>query len=269
MTLKKYNPTTPSLRNLITIDYKREQIWKGRPLKLLTKRKLNSGGRNTNGQISSFHRGGGHVNLYRAVDFKRQLQDVLGHVIRIEYDPNRSAYLALIAFENGSLSYIIAPEGLKVNDEVLASSSNELAIHLGNSLILKNIPVGVFLHNIELLPNKGGQLARSAGTYAKIIKKERDFCVIRLNSGKQLELSNLCFASIGIVSKVNHRNIKIGKAGRSRWLNKRPTVRGVAMNPIDHPHGGGEGKTSGGRCSVTPWGIPTKGYRTKRKKKIK
>ena len=175
----------------------------------------------------------------------------------------------MIAFENGSLSYIIAPEGLKVNDEVLASSSNELAIHLGNSLILKNIPVGVFLHNIELLPNKGGQLARSAGTYAKIIKKERDFCVIRLNSGKQLELSNLCFASIGIVSKVNHRNIKIGKAGRSRWLNKRPTVRGVVMNPIDHPHGGGEGKTSGGRCSVTPWGIPTKGYRTKRKKKIK
>lgn len=161
---------------------------------------------------------------------------------------------------------MIAPEGLKVNAQIISSLKTETQVRLGNSLILKNIPVGVLIHNIELLPNKGGQVARSAGTFAKIIKKKQDSCVVRLNSGKQLELSNMCFGAIGVVSKVNHRNIKIGKAGRSRWLNKRPTVRGVVMNPIDHPHGGGEGKTSGGRCSVTPWGIPTKGFKTNRKK---
>ena len=193
--------------------------------------------------------------------------DIEGYVVRLEYDPNRSSYIALVVYNNGKITYILAAQGMKAGDKIISSLNIDTPIQMGNSLPLKNVPVGTFIHNIELQPGKGGQIVRSAGTSAKIIKKENNRCVLRLTSGKQLTLSNSCFCTIGTVSNINHNNIVIGKAGRSRWLNKKPTVRGVVMNPVDHPHGGGEGKTSGGRCSVTPWGIPTKGYKTNRKKK--
>ena len=269
MNLKNYKAITPSQRERVSIDFKKENIWRGSPLKRLTKINTNKGGRNTDGQISSFHRGGGHKKSYRLIDFKRNLYDLKAEVIRIEYDPNRSAYIALLAYENGNLSYVIAPENLLQGQIIVSSMDTILPIHLGNAMPLKNIPVGTTIHNIELSPGKGGQVARSAGTYGKLIKKDNKVSLIRLSSGKQLILSNLCFCTIGIVSKSNQRNINLGKAGRSRWLNRKPIVRGVVMNPIDHPHGGGEGKTSGGRCSVTPWGIPTKSYKTIRKKQKK
>jgi len=267
MTLKYYKPTTPSKRRLITLDFKKDNIWRGKPIKTLLEKKKNNAGRNNKGQISSYHKGGGHKKMYRIIDFKRSLRDIFGYVERIEYDPNRSSYIALIIYRNGSLQYIIAPKGLKAGDEIITSNSNEIDIKIGNSLPIKNVPIGTLIHNIELLPNKGGQLARSAGTYAKLIKKENNIALIRLSSGKMIEISNSCLCTIGEVSNDNVKNKVIGKAGRSRWLGIRPTVRGVAMNPIDHPHGGGEGKTSGGRCSVTPWGKPTKGFKTRKNKK--
>jgi large subunit ribosomal protein L2 len=266
MTLKKYKPTTPTLRERVSIDYKKDNIWPNRPVKSCVTRKANIGGRNNKGRIATFHKGGGHKRLYRFIDFKRSVLDLEGYVIRLEYDPNRSSYIALIAYPDGQLCYILAAQGLKAGDKVISSFDIDTAIRLGNSLPLKHVPVGTFIHNIELKPGKGGQIVRSAGTSAKIIKKEKDKCVLRLTSGQELTLSNLCLCTIGILSNINHNNVVIGKAGRSRWLNKKPTVRGVVMNPVDHPHGGGEGKTSGGRCSVTPWGIPTKGYKTNRKK---
>lgn len=267
MTLKKYKPTTPTLRDRISIDYKKDGIWPNRPVKSCVKRKTNIGGRNNKGRIATFHKGGGHKRLYRLIDFKRSILDIEGYVVRIEYDPNRSSYICLVAYPDGKIVYVLAPQGIQPGDKIISSFNDETAISLGNSLPLKNIPVGTFIHNIELKPGKGGQIVRSAGTSAKIIKKDSKTCVLRLTSGKELTLSNLCLATIGILSNINHNNVVLGKAGRSRWLNRKPTVRGVVMNPVDHPHGGGEGKTSGGRCSVTPWGIPTKGYRTKRKKK--
>ena len=269
MPIKKYKPVTATQRNRVSIDFTKEQIFRGRPVKILTARKKNKAGRNNQGQISSFHRGGGHKNLYRLIDTKRAIFDIQGSVIRIEYDPNRTSYIALVAYTNGMLQYIIAPLDLKVGDQIKSSLNEEIPIKKGNTLPLKNIPIGTPIHNIELKTGRGGQVARAAGCFAKIIKKELLTCTIRLNSGHQMELSSQCLATIGIVSNIDHSNIKIGKAGRSRWLNKRPTVRGVVMNPVDHPHGGGEGKTSGGRCSVTPWGIPTKGYKTRRKKTSK
>ena len=266
MSLKRYKPTTPSLRSLISLNFKKDNVWAGKPVKSLTKGKLNKAGRGFKGQISSFHRGGGHKRLSRKLDLKRSIRDIQGHVIRIEYDPNRSSHIALIAFANGSFCYILAPDGLQTGMSILASDDPTTPINVGNALPLKNVPVGTLIHNVELYPSKGGQIARSAGCSAKILRRDNINCLIRLNSGKQITISSSCFCTIGHVSNNNHINIVLGKAGRTRWLNKKPTVRGVVMNPVDHPHGGGEGKTSGGRCSVTPWGIPTKGYRTKRKK---
>jgi large subunit ribosomal protein L2 len=267
MSLKKYKPITPSLRNRVSLDFKASNIFTNKPIKSLTSGKHNKAGRGFKGRISSFHRGGGHKRLNRVIDLKRNIRDEKGYVVRIEYDPNRSSYIALIAFTSGSFCYILAPDGLQAGTSIIASSNTETPINVGNSLPLRNIPVGTFIHNVEMYPDRGGQIARSAGCYAKIIRKDEDSCLIRLTSGKQIVLSNSCFCTIGFVSNQSHSNIVLGKAGRSRWLNKKPTVRGVVMNPVDHPHGGGEGKTSGGRCSVTPWGIPTKGYRTNRKKK--
>lgn len=265
MNLKKYKPTSPGLRGLVNIDFKKEDIWNGQPLKELVHRKQNKAGRNHKGQISTFHRGGGHKRLYRQLDFKRVIRDVQGEIVRIEYDPNRSAFISLVLFSNGLFSYFLASEGDTLGKPILIS--NSAPIISGNSLPLENIPLGTSIHSIEIKRNGGAQLVRSAGTFAKIIKRDSKFCTVRLNSGALYEIPSDCLATIGIVANINHKNVKIGKAGRSRWLNKRPTVRGVVMNPVDHPHGGGEGKTSGGRCSVTPWGIPTKGFKTRRKKK--
>ena len=266
MSLKRYKPTTSSLRSLISLNFKEDKVWPGKPVKSLTKGKINTAGRGFNGHISSFHRGGGHKRLNRTLDLKRNIRDIAGHVVRIEYDPNRSSYIALIAYGNGSFCYIIAPDKLQAGMSILASEDPTTSINVGNALPLKNVPVGTLIHNVELFPGKGGQVARSAGCSAKILRRDDTNCLIRLNSGKQIIVSSLCFCTIGHVSNNNHINVSLGKAGRTRWLNKKPTVRGVAMNPVDHPHGGGEGKTSGGRCSVTPWGIPTKGYKTNRKK---
>jgi large subunit ribosomal protein L2 len=267
MTIKKYKPTTPTLRERVSIDYKQENIWRGRPVKSCVKINAKTGGRNNKGRIATFHKGGGHKRLYRLIDFKRNTFNVKGYVVRIEYDPNRSSYICLIAYSNGTFSYILAPQGLNIGDTIVSSHETDIEIKVGNSLCLKNVPVGMFIHNIEIKPGFGGQIARSAGASAKIIKKIDNFCVIRTASGSQMTLPDSCLCTIGILSNVDHNNVVLGKAGRSRWLNKKPTVRGVVMNPVDHPHGGGEGKTSGGRCSVTPWGIPTKGYKTNRKKK--
>jgi len=267
MTIKKYKPTTPTLRERVSIDYKQDNIWRNRPVKSCVKRKTNTGGRNNKGRISTFHKGGGHKRLYRIIDFKRNTFNKEGYVVRLEYDPNRSSYICLIAYSNGDYSYMLAPQALSVGDRITSSLNGDIEIKIGNSLPLKHVPVGTFIHNIEIKPGFGGQIARSAGTSAKIIKKIDNFCVIRMTSGHQMTLPDSCLCTIGILSNVDHNNVVLGKAGRSRWLNKKPTVRGVVMNPIDHPHGGGEGKTSGGRCSVTPWGIPTKGYKTNRKKK--
>lgn len=267
MNLKKHKPITPGSRGHISINYKKENISTEKPIKKLVKGWTKTGGRNSKGQIASYHRGGGHKKLYREIDFKRDLQDKKGYIIRTEYDPNRSSYISLVAFSDGSLKYMIRPHGLNKDDEIISSEKENTPIKIGNSLPLTNVPIGTIIHNIEITPGKGGQYARSAGCYAKVIKKEKGKTLLRLNSGQQIEISSSCFCTIGYVSKKEHRNCQIGKAGRSRWLSRKPVVRGVVMNPVDHPHGGGEGKTSGGRCSVTPWGIPTKGYKTKRKKK--
>jgi len=269
VSIKKYKPVTPTLRNRVSIDYKQDNIVTNKPIKSLVIRKKNCAGRNNKGQISTFHRGGGHKKLYRHIDLKREIRDIEGYIVRNEYDPNRSSFISLVAFSDGQFCYIITPQGLTKGDKIVSSLDSNISISIGNSLPLKNVPIGTLIHNIELKPGLGGQLVRSAGCSAKIIRKDKKSCLIRLNSGRQLELSNLCFCTIGIVSNIDHSNVKLGKAGRTRWMNIKPTVRGVVMNPVDHPHGGGEGKTSGGRCSVTPWGIPTKGYKTNRKKKSK
>lgn len=276
MSLKYYKPTSSTNRKRVSLNYSKDNIWKGSPFKKLVQKKTNTGGRNNMGKITSYHRGGGHKQSYRVIDFKRRNYNIIGTVVRIEYDPNRTSYIALISYPTKELNYILCPDGLSRGDKVVSmgdddilSSFNEITLNKGNAMTLKNVPTGTFIHNIELIPGKGGQIVRSAGTFARLIKKDKTTSLIRLSSGKQITLSNLCFCTIGIVSKLDLKNIRIGKAGRSRWLNKRSVVRGVAMNPIDHPHGGGEGKTSGGRCSVTPWGILTKGYKTNRKKKIK
>ena len=276
MSLKYYKPTSSTNRKRVSLNYRKDNIWKGSPFKQLVQKKMNTGGRNNTGKITSYHKGGGHKQSYRVIDFKRRNHNSMGTVVRIEYDPNRTSYIALISYTTKELNYILCPDGLSRGDKVISiedgdisSSLNEISLNKGNAMALKNVPTGTFIHNIELIPGKGGQIVRSAGTFARLIKKDKTTSLIRLSSGKQITLSNLCFCTIGIVSKLDLKNIRIGKAGRSRWLNNRSVVRGVAMNPIDHPHGGGEGKTSGGRCSVTPWGILTKGYKTNRKKKIK
>jgi large subunit ribosomal protein L2 len=263
MALKLYSPTTPSMRTLVTVD--RSELWKGKPVKSLTKGKKRNNGRNNHGHITTHHIGGGHKKLYREIDFKRTRFDQVATVERIEYDPNRTAFIALIKYKDGALSYIIAPQRVKAGDEVV--SGDRVDIKPGNALPLKNIPVGTIIHNIEMKVGKGGQLARSAGSYAQLTGKDSGYALVRLRSGEVRLISSECRATIGAVSNSDHQNITIAKAGRNRWLGKRPTVRGVAMNPIDHPHGGGEGKTSGGRHPVTPWGKPTKGKRTRNNKK--
>jgi len=262
MALKKYNPTTPSLRNLVTVN--RDQLHKGGPVKKLTEGLTKSGGRNNTGRITARRIGGGHKRKYRMVDFRRTKQDMAATVQRLEYDPNRTAFIALIEYEDGELSYILAPQRLAVGDKVIAGERCD--IKPGNAMPMRNMPVGTIIHNVEMKVGKGGQIARSAGTYAQLIGKDSGYAQLRLSSGEQRMVRGECMATVGAVSNPDQSNIKLGKAGRKRWLGKRPSVRGVAMNPVDHPHGGGEGRTSGGRHPVTPWGKPTKGARTRRAK---
>jgi large subunit ribosomal protein L2 len=262
MALKSYNPMTPSQRELVIVD--RGALWKGAPVKKLTEGLTKSGGRNNTGRITMRRRGGGHKRLYRQIDFKRTKFDVPATVERLEYDPNRSAFIALIKYEDGELSYILAPQRLAPGDAVIASKQAD--VKPGNAMPLAAIPIGTIVHNVEMKPGKGGQIARSAGTYVQLVGRDQGYAILRLNSGEQRLVHGQCMATIGAVSNPDHSNINDGKAGRSRWRGKRPSVRGVAMNPVDHPHGGGEGRTSGGRHPVTPWGKPTKGKKTRRNK---
>jgi len=263
MALKQYKPTTPSQRQLVTVD--KSELWKGKPVKALTKGAAKSGGRNNLGRLTAFRTGGGHKRSYRVIDFKRAKLEMPAVVERLEYDPNRTSFIALIKYSDGEQAYILAPQRLAVGDTVIAGEKAD--IKPGNAMPLKNIPVGTLVHNVELKLGKGGQFARSAGTYAQLIGKDGGYAQLRLRSGELRLVNADCMASIGAVSNPDHQNIVIGKAGRSRWLGLRPVVRGVAMNPVDHPHGGGEGKTSGGRHPVTPWGKGTKGTKTRSRKK--
>ncbi|MBU92750.1 MAG: 50S ribosomal protein L2 [Rhodobiaceae bacterium] len=262
MALKSYKPNTPGQRGLVLVS--REMLWSGKPEKTLTVGLSKSGGRNNKGRVTARRRGGGHKRLYRMIDFKRNHFEIPAKVERIEYDPNRSAFIALLLYKDGKKSYILAPQRLAVGDTVV--SSDKADIKPGNALPLANIPVGTIIHNVELKPGKGGQIARSAGTYVQLVGRDQSYSILRLNSGEQRMTRSECMATIGAVSNPDNKNIKLAKAGRSRWLGRRPSVRGVAMNPIDHPHGGGEGKTSGGRHPVTPWGKPTKGKKTRTNK---
>ncbi|TNE38456.1 MAG: 50S ribosomal protein L2 [Alphaproteobacteria bacterium] len=262
MALKQYKPTSPGQRGLVLVD--RSDLHKGRPVKKLTEGLTKKGGRNNHGRITSRRQGGGHKRLYRLVDFKRRKFDVEGTVSRIEYDPNRTAFIALVDYADGEQAYILAPQRLSVGDKVYAGPKSD--IKPGNALPLANIPVGTIIHNVEMKAGKGGQIARSAGTYAQLVGRDMGYALIRLMSGETRRVRSECMATVGAVSNPDHGNIKIGKAGRNRWLGKRPSVRGVAMNPVDHPHGGGEGRTSGGRHPVTPWGKPTKGKKTRKNK---
>ncbi|PSC02565.1 50S ribosomal protein L2 [Alsobacter soli] len=264
MALKTFKPITPSLRQLVIVD--RSELYKGKPVKTLTEGKSSNGGRNNTGRVTVRFRGGGHKQTYRIVDFKRR--ERLGEtatVDRIEYDPNRTAFIALIRYADGALSYILAPQRLAVGAEVTAAEQAD--IKPGNAMAIGNIPVGTIVHNVETKIGKGGALARSAGTYAQIVGRDQGYVIVRLNSGEQRLIHGGCFATVGAVSNPDHMNTSIGKAGRQRWLGRRPHNRGVTMNPIDHPHGGGEGRTSGGRHPVTPWGKPTKGKKTRSNKR--
>jgi large subunit ribosomal protein L2 len=263
MALKTYNPTSEGRRQLVTTD--RSELWKGAPVKTLTEGLSKSGGRNNRGRITAFHRGGGHKRTYRLIDFKRVKFDAVGTVERLEYDPNRTAWIALIKYEDGELAYIVAPQRLSAGDKVI-SSMNTVDVKPGNAMPLERMPVGTIVHNIELKPRKGGQVARSAGAYAQYVGRDQGWAILRLNSGEQRRVHGTCLATVGAVSNQDHSNTSLGKAGRSRWLGRKPVTRGVAMNPIDHPHGGGEGRTSGGRHPVTPWGKPTKGKKTRSNK---
>ncbi len=263
MALKVYKPTTNGSRGRVAVV--NPDLYKGAPESSLTEGLRKSGGRNNNGRITSFHRGGGHKRLYRMVDFKRNNFGAAGHVDRIEYDPNRTAHIALVVYANGDKRYILAPQGLRPGDTV--SSGPDAEIRPGNALPLANVRVGALLHNVELKPGKGGQMARSAGASVQLMGKEGSRAVLRLPSGEFRRVDIRCMASIGVMGNADHSNRKVGKAGRSRWLGIRPNVRGVVMNPVDHPHGGGEGRTSGGRHPVTPWGVPTKGHKTRQKNK--
>jgi len=262
MALKTFNPVTPSLRQLVIVD--RAGLHRGAPIKALTEGKHSSGGRNNNGRTTVRFRGGGHKKAYRVVDFKRRRFDAPATVERIEYDPNRTAFIALIKYQDGELAYILAPQRLSAGDSVVAGE--HVDVKPGNAMPLGNVPIGTIVHNIELKIGKGGQIARSAGTYAQIVGRDGDYVIVRLNSGEQRLVNGRCIGTIGAVSNPDSMNTSIGKAGRKRWMGRRPHNRGVAMNPIDHPHGGGEGRTSGGRHPVTPWGFPTKGKKTRKNK---
>jgi large subunit ribosomal protein L2 len=262
MALKHFKPVTPSLRQLVIVD--RGELYKGKPVKALTEGLSSKGGRNNLGRVTVRFRGGGHKRSYRLVDFKRLKRDVTATVERIEYDPNRSAFIALIKYEDGELAYILAPQRLSAGDTVVAGA--QVDVKPGNAMQIGNMPVGTIVHNVEMKIGKGGQIARSAGAYAQIVGRDQGYVAIRLNSGEQRLIHGACFATVGAVSNPDHSNQNYGKAGRMRWLGFRPHNRGVAMNPVDHPHGGGEGRTSGGRHPVTPWGKPTKGKKTRRNK---
>ena len=262
MGTKRYAPNTPGLRFLVTPDY--AEITKDRPERSLLAPKSKTGGRNSYGRMTSRHRGGGHKQQYRIIDFKRTKLEVPGTVAAIEYDPNRTARIALIHYVDGEKAYIVAPVGLGVGDKVVASDSAD--IRPGNALRLTQIPLGTFVHNVELKVGRGGQICRSAGCYAQVMAKEGKYVLLRLPSGELRNVLGECRATVGQVGNIEHENVQLGKAGRARWLGYRPYVRGTAMNPIDHPHGGGEGRTKGGRHPVTPWGKPTKGYKTRSKK---
>jgi len=263
MALKTFKSYTKSTRGTVLVD--RKGLWKGKPLKSLTFGKTSTAGRNNLGRITSRSKGAGHKNKFRMVDFYRKKDDVKAKVERIEYDPNRSSYVALIKYEDGEMSYILAPNKLTNGDEVVSGRNKEIKI--GNCMPLQDIPEGTDIHNIELAPNSGGKLARSAGASAQISGLIDNYCVIKLASGEIRKIINTAKATIGVVSNSDHQNIKIGKAGRNRWKGKRPHVRGVVMNPVDHPHGGGEGKTSGGRDPVSPWGQSAKGLKTRKNKR--
>jgi large subunit ribosomal protein L2 len=259
MALKHFKPVTPSTRGTVLID--RSELWKGKPVKGLTEGKSHSGGRNNHGRTTSFFRGGGHKQSYRMVDFKRRKLDVVGVIERLEYDPNRTAFLALVKYTDGELAYILAPQRLKAGDHVVAAARAD--IKPGNAMPLAAIPVGTIVHNIEMKPGAGGKIARAAGQYAQLVGKDAGYAQVKLMSGELRLVRGECMATIGAVSNPDNSNQSMGKAGRSRWLGRRPHNRGVVMNPVDHPHGGGEGRTSGGRHPVTPWGKPTKGYKTR------
>jgi large subunit ribosomal protein L2 len=263
MAIKTYRPLTPTLRFKSTLT--NEEITTDRPHKPLTVAKNSTGGRRNTGDITSWWRGGGHKQKYRIIDFKRDKAGIPATVVSIEYDPNRSARIALLSYADGEKRYILHPNGLQVGQKVL--SGPEADILVGNCLPLRNIPPGTTVHNIELRPGKGAQMARSAGAQAQLVAKEGDYALLKLPSGETRKVLMDCRATIGQVGNLDHENVSIGKAGRSRWLGQRPHNRGVVMNPVDHPHGGGEGKTSGGRHPVTPWGQPTRGYKTRNNKR--
>ncbi len=263
MALKQFNPVTPSLRGTVLIN--RSELWKGSPIKTLTEGKHRTGGRNNHGRTTSFFRGGGHKQTYRFVDFKRRKFDMSAVVERIEYDPNRSAFIALVKYEDAELAYILAPQRLRAGDKVVAGS--RVDIKPGNAMPLAAMPVGTIVHNVELKIGGGGKMARAAGTYAQLVGKDSGYAQIKLQSGELRMVRAECMATVGAVSNPDRQNEKLGKAGRNRWMGRRPHNRGVVMNPVDHPHGGGEGRTSGGRHPVTPWGKPTKGYKTRTNKR--
>jgi large subunit ribosomal protein L2 len=263
MAVKKYKPTTPSRRFYSVVSS--DGITVKKPHKPLTEGKKRISGRNNHGRMTLRRRGGGAKKVYRKIDFKRDKRDIEARVSTIEYDPNRSARIALLTYLDGEKRYILAPDGLKVGDRVVAGDRAKAT--RGNAMPIGNMPLGTIIHNLELSPGKGGQMARSAGTFVQIVGKEGKYCIVRLPSGEMRNINARCYATVGQVGNQDHFNISLGKAGRSRWKGRRPKVRGVAMNPVDHPHGGGEGKSSGGRHPVTPWGVPTKGYKTRQKNK--
>jgi len=263
MALKSFKPTTPGQRQLIIVD--RTGLHKGAPVKALTEGKIGTGGRNTNGRITVRFRGGGHKRALRTVDFKRRKFDQAATVERIEYDPNRTGFIALVKYPDGELNYILAPQRLASGDTVV--SGEHVDIKPGNAMPVGNMPVGTIVHNVEIKIGKGGQLARSAGTYTQIVGRDQEYVILRLNSGEQRLVHGRCMATVGAVSNPDNMNVSIGKAGRKRWMGRKPHNRGVSMNPVDHPLGGGEGRTSGGRHPVTPWGFPTKGKKTRNNKR--
>jgi len=262
MPIKAYKPTSPGRRFQTVQTF--DDITTSEPHKPLVENLHRSGGRNNHGELTSWWRGGGHKRLYRIIDFKRDKKDIPGKISTIEYDPNRSARIALVTYADGEKRYILQPLGLKVGDAVIAGDNVDILP--GNALPLKNIPLGTMLHNVELKPGKGGQIARSAGSSVQLVAKEGDYASVKMPSGEIRHIAMVCYATVGQVGNIDHENVSIGKAGRNRWLGKRPHNRGVVMNPVDHPHGGGEGKTSGGRHPVSPWGLPTKGYKTRNRK---
>ncbi|HYD17786.1 MAG TPA: 50S ribosomal protein L2 [Patescibacteria group bacterium] len=264
MALKSYRPTSPGMRTMIRVD--RSELHKGKPERsLIDKNHHRATGRNNQGEITSWHRGGGHKRRYRVLDFKRQKFDMEATVERLEYDPNRTAWIALVKYTDGELAYIIAPQRLAAGDKVIAAEKAD--IKPGNAMFIKNIPVGTLVHNVELHPGKGGQLARSAGTSMQIVGRDSGWTQVKMNSGELRLINGNCLATVGSVSNTDHSNVQMGKAGRKRWLGWKPHNRGVVMNPIDHPHGGGEGKSSGGRHPVSPWGKSAKGGKTRKNKK--